>query len=258
MSHSPQHNSAHRKHSGSAAKRNNPKSAGADIRQVNPWHDLDLMELSLPTDDLFGERRRPKAAKGTRQTKRRKKKRKELGGSNVLREDGRQWPRPVRSEMDYRHQDKNTYRGRQISKYNRAESQGDVYARHDDRGQRRRGSGLHARRPGLGNRFDDQERRRMPSRLRGDGGRDRRKPAQDSSIDDYNDWPARRANRHSYASWESYDRDRDEDVAYVRDRPLGAAEAFEIGRDFRRRGVRAKRKTRGHHDLYPSSEERNN
>lgn len=221
----------------SVVKRNNSKSTTAEFRQKDPW--LEVVDQLLPFGDVLFETRPGKATMSNTKMKRWNRKREEPHAANVPREEGRVRAEPTRGEVNSKQKDKNRHRDREVRRYGHTESAGYGNAVRGGRGRRRQRIRVRTRYPGVRKRHSDLEQRRTPSRLRGQGARDRRKPAQDFALADYDNRLTQSANeRRVYNPWERYDRDRGEGVGYVRDRHTRASKASDKSRYSRRRGVR--------------------
>lgn len=232
----------YRNESGGVVKRNNSKSTAAEFHKNDPW--LEVLDQLLPFGDLLGEALRGKATMSNRKMKQWKRKHEEPDGANISREEGLERARPTSGEVNSKHKDKNRHRDREVSKYGHIESGGYGNAIRGGSGERRQRIRVRTRYPALRKRHSDSEQRRMPSRLRGQGGRDRWNPGQDFALADYDNWLTHSATeRRVYNPWERYDRDMGEGEGYARDRYTRASKASDKSRYSRRRGVSDRQKS---------------
>ncbi|KAL1484624.1 hypothetical protein MTO96_032489, partial [Rhipicephalus appendiculatus] len=208
---------AYRNESGSVAKGKSSKGTAAEFHQEGSWRDV--ADYLLPFGDVLGKARRRKAAKRNRGAIQWNRKHKEPDGANVPREANRERVRPTRSEVNSKHKDKHRYRDREVSKYGHVESAGHFKAIRGNRGGRPQRIKNRNRYPGERKRHNDSKQRRVPSRRRGQGSRDRWKPVRDLALEDYDNRLTRGATERRVDNpWEHYDRYKDQGEGYVRDR----------------------------------------
>ncbi|KAL1482925.1 hypothetical protein MTO96_033474 [Rhipicephalus appendiculatus] len=214
---------AYRYESGSVVKKKNSKSTATEFHQKGAWSDV--ADYLLPFGDVLGEERRRKATKRNRGAIQWNRKHKEPDGANVSKH---------KNKDKHRHR----HRDRKVSKYGHVESAGHFKVVRGNRGGRPQRIKDRSRYPGMWNRHNDSKQKRVPSRRRGQGSRDRWKPVRDLALEDYDNRLTRGATERRIDNpRERYGRYKDQGEGYVRDRYPRASKASGKSRYSRRRDV---------------------